>query len=418
MLYRTGYSLLVSSAGTALLGVLFWVVSARSYDPEIVGHNGALLSTMQLVAAPAWVGQYAVLIRFLPTAGEHAQRLVITAYVTAAAVAATLGIIVALLGPEVVSTLDVLSSSPTWVLGFAGAVTAWSVFVLQDAAVTAIRAGHWVPVENISYGVAKLAVLAAVAGALPAYGIFAAWNFPLVVAIVGMNVLLFRRLLPVHRANAVPDPSLHDRRSVATYGLANWGATLLNLVPLSLIPVLVADELGARENAFFYIPWTISIVLPLIGTSMSTAMTVEGTFESTNLRELIHDSARHTAALLVPCVIVIVAAAPIILDAFGPGYSEHGTAALRLLAVAAIPTAVVQFAVGVARVLRETRAILVTQALATALSIGLTFLLLSSEGITGAAIAWLIAQAAAALVAAAWVLRPFFGRPTGARRGS
>ena len=406
ILYRTGYSLMASSIGTALLGVSFWVLAARFYDPAVLGHNVVLLSAMQLVAAPAWVGQHAVLIRFLPGAGEHSQRLVAHAYLTGGATAAVLAILLALIGPEVLPALEILSSSPQWVLGFAASATVWTLFVLQDSVLTAIREAHWVPVANIAYGVAKLGLLAAVAGALPGYGIFAAWTVPLAVAIVVVGALLLNRLIPAHRARSTPDVRLHDRRVVAAYGIANWSGALLSLVPVALIPVLVANELGAQANAYFYIPWTIAIVLPLIGGGMSTAMTVEGNFDDTSLRGLIRDSGRHAAMLLLPLVALVASAAPLILELFGTGYADEGASTLRLLALAAIPTAVVQFAVGVARVQRRISVIFVTQALSAAGSIALTIVLLRSAGIAGAAVAWLSTQVALAVLSAAWVLRP------------
>jgi O-antigen/teichoic acid export membrane protein len=404
-MYVTGYSLLLSAVATSVVGLGYWLVAARLYPAASVGESAALISALQLVAAPAWVAQNAVLIRFLPAAGEKSGRLISRAYTTAVLASVPLAVAAVAIGPALSPALELLSSTPAWWLAFVVCVAMWSVFSLQDAAMTAMGQAQWVPLENVVYAAAKLALLAVLAGALPASGIFVAWNLPLGALIVMVNVFLFARLVPVHRRGSVADPIVKDLRALVSYGTSNWAGTLLTLAPVMLIPILVASELGSRQNAFFYIPWTIAVNLPVIGASMTTALTVEGAFGGTSLRRIVRSSARHTAVLLVPLVALILVAAPLILQVFGSGYADEGSAVLRLLALAALPLTVVQFAVAVARVRRRTSVIFLTQAMSALLSVGLTVLLIHDQGIRGPAIAWLIAQTATAVVAGTWLFR-------------
>ena len=54
-------------------------------------------------------------------------------------------------------------------------VTFWVVFVLQDSALTGLRATKWIPVENTLFGLAKLALLPLFIVLIPGQGIFLAW---------------------------------------------------------------------------------------------------------------------------------------------------------------------------------------------------------------------------------------------------
>ena len=62
---------------------------------------------------------------------------------------------------------------------------------------------------------------------------------------------------------------------------------------------------------------------------------------------------RHTLALLLPVIVLIVALAPYVLRLFGPWYASQGTLTLRLLALSTLPNIVVSLAVSRARVQRR-----------------------------------------------------------------
>ena len=51
-LYRNGYALVLSSAATSVLGILYWVLAARLYSTAVIGVNSALLSALSFLARP------------------------------------------------------------------------------------------------------------------------------------------------------------------------------------------------------------------------------------------------------------------------------------------------------------------------------------------------------------------------------
>ena len=72
---------------------------------------------------------------------------------------------------------------------FVVAVPILAIFALQDSVLTALRLAPWVPVENVSFAVSKLALLPVLALLLGGGGIVLAWVLP------GANDMTHRRVL-------------------------------------------------------------------------------------------------------------------------------------------------------------------------------------------------------------------------------
>src|ERR687885_2667573 len=79
-IYRNAYALVLSSATTSGLGVVYWTLAARLYTPEAVGLNAAAISAMMFLAGVSQLNLMSALVRFIPTAGVRTQRLIVSAY--------------------------------------------------------------------------------------------------------------------------------------------------------------------------------------------------------------------------------------------------------------------------------------------------------------------------------------------------
>ena len=76
--HRDGLALVLSSGLTSVIGLLYWVVAARLFRPEVVGVNNTLISTMTLIAVGAQLNLGNALLRFVPIAERSARKLVFT----------------------------------------------------------------------------------------------------------------------------------------------------------------------------------------------------------------------------------------------------------------------------------------------------------------------------------------------------
>jgi O-antigen/teichoic acid export membrane protein len=274
----------------------------------------------------------------------------------------------------------------------------WNVFVLEDSVLAGLRRARWVPVENVSYSVVKLVLLALFASAGWSIGIFVSWVLPAAMAAVVITALLVYKLRDgagVKRDDALEMPSL--RRSVRL-SVGNQIGLLAIVGASSLMPVLIVNELGAAPAARFYAAWTIGSVLPLVASSFSMSLTVEGARSGRATGRLVREAIIGTCAVLVPIVIVIVLTAPWLLGLFGKSYSDDATTVVRLLALAAIPNVVVGVSQGVARIRDRVGIIAASQSFIAVLTIGVMAVLLRPLGIAAGGIAWLVGQTVGAAI--------------------
>jgi O-antigen/teichoic acid export membrane protein len=123
----------------------------------------------------------------------------------------------------------------------------------------------------------------------------------------------------------------------------------------------VAAHIGPATNAYFQMAWALGMMLDLLALTLSLSLTVEGSFDLSGLAASTRAALRRTFTLLVPVIVLVVAAAPIGLRFFGHEYAAKGAPLLQLLAVATLPKALIELYVGVLRVQSRTRLIALIQ---------------------------------------------------------
>jgi O-antigen/teichoic acid export membrane protein len=400
---RNGHALIFSAGVTQAIGVLYWAVAARSYPAAVVGRNSAAISITLFLAGIAELNLMSTLVRFLPTTGTRSVRLILTAYAASTAVAAAIGVGFLFLIPHVEPQLDFLRSGPFLAMWFVVSIITGAIFVLQDSALTGVRAAPFVPLENATFSVLKLVMMVVLVGVVPASGIYVSWTAGFALAVIPTNIYLFARAIPRHlrRApgQAPPPPRKADIRS---YFVIDSLAGFFLLASTALLPLMIIDRLGPAAAGHYAMAWMIGYALYLVSLNMGASLVVETAADQSALRERSIRAISHLARLIVPVVALIVVAAPWMLAVFGPGYASAGTGALRLLALCALPALVTNTALSVARSQRRMSTVAGIQVAICALVWGLSAAFMGSLGITGVAAAWLIAQTATAAVLVAW----------------
>lgn len=415
-MYREGYALVLSAALSAGLGLVYWVVAARVYSPEVVGLNAAAISTMMLASGIAQLNLVGALLRFVPGAGRSTWRLVGWSYATSVAVAVVVSAGVLAIVRRWVPSLAFLSSGDGFAFWFAAAAMVWCVFTLQDAVLTALRRAIWVPVDNTVFGVAKIGLLVGFASVFPRYGIFASWTFGVVVSVLAINALLVLRLIPGHARSAPASAEVASPRLIGRFVAADYAGGLSWIVATTVIPLLVIERLGAAENAYYALAWVITMPLYLISASTASSLVVALVHERARFRDVAHRVFVQTARLVVPGALLLAAAAPVFLRLFGPEYTHRGTTALRLLAVSSIPAMVTALYTGVWRAQGRLPLLVWVRCVQYASVVLLSLALVRPYGIAGPAFAWLAVQAIGATVLLALWPRAFVaGRAPRAR---
>ena len=402
-MYRNAYALMLNTVVNSALGLLYWVVAARTSSPEDVGRGNALISLMLLVSILTQADFGQALIRFLPKAGEGAGRFVLTAYGTAVglAVVAATGVMAwcASLDPA-----DPLHVSPSFAIWFVVSTAAWSVFHLQDSALTGLRASVWVPLENGVYGLVKLGLLVVVAQTSVADGVFLSWSLPVVALLVPVSLLLFRRLLPRHAASTLAAEGPPPRSVLVRYLAGGYVGHLAGQMSSTYLPVLVVQLLGSALGGFFLPAQTAFAATALLSQAIVASLVVEAATDEEHAARHARAMARRIATTVWPVAAVIALGAPWLLLLFGPEYSAQSTTLLRLLMLTVLFKIVSSLYNVRCRLQNRTGRIAVLQCLQAAVLLGGFAALAGSGGLVAVGWAALAAEAAPALLLAPTVL--------------
>jgi O-antigen/teichoic acid export membrane protein len=338
-LIQNAIALMVSSGGTAVLGVAFWATAAHLGSAENVGRATAEIAALSLLAFVAQLSFASIFDRFLPVLGKGTRKFVAHAYAltTGVALAAAIIYLLAGFGHEFIPT------SFGWRALFVASVMLWTIFALQDSVLTGLRATRWVPVENILFALAKLALLPAALAITVGQGLFLAWTVPVVAATAGVNWYLFRKRIPEHEAINAAIEDVPSAREIASLAAAQFAQGLINFFTPSIVVLIVITRLGAVAEAHYYLPTLIAGGVATFLWNIVTSFLVEASRDPAGIRQ--HANATIKAALIVllPTMLIGIALAPEILRIFGSAYATHGTALLRLQLLSLPGTAVTAF---------------------------------------------------------------------------
>jgi O-antigen/teichoic acid export membrane protein len=391
-LYRDGYALVLNSGLTALMGVAYWLMAARDYSPHVVGVNTAAISAMMFLAGVAQLNLMSALVRFVPILRGLRGRFIAACYLVAA-VAAVVCSAVFLLGvSHWAPALGVLGASPRMIAWFIGATVAWCVFNLQDSALIGLGAAVLVPVENIVYGIVKIALLVALVSVSPHFGIFGSWTAGLVISMVTVNFLIFGPLLRRRTATPAAAVEMPTHRDIVRFAAPDYLAALMWLAATTLMPVIVVAISGATSNAYFSLAWMIVLPVAAASASMGVALVARSAAEPRRLPEYARGVMRRMVRLTVPVAVALALASPLVLRLFGPEYAAHGSLTLSLLALMTIPNTVTALYTSMYRAQRRMRAVVTLQFALCGSVLLLAPLMLGVMGIAGVGLAWLVCQ--------------------------
>lgn len=396
---RSGLLLLLSAGVTSVLGLVYWLVAARVLDEGALGRGSAMVAAMLLVTSVGTAGLKRGLIRFVPTAGTHAPRLVARVYGFGLVAMFAFGAAVMIWAASTNAEITVAAGGVGVVL-FAAGCAVWGIFVLQDAALVGARRTGVVPVSNTVFSVLKIVALVLLAAGGQAWGLVASWVVPAAVVALGVNLWLFTagfRTRPVAlepEAAATPPTG----RELLRFTGAEYSGTLVWHASMHLTPIVIVAQAGAAATAAWYLAYQIAYALFVVSSNVCDALVAESARDGELGRHLRHGG-RLISALLLPAVAITVLAAPWIMGLFGSSYRADAAPVLRFLALAALPNAVTTVLVAVGHVRRRMRTVVWIQVTMAVTTLGATWLLVGRGGISAVAAGWLGAQTITAAVA-------------------
>ena len=405
-LARGGVAMLANSGLTAFLGVVFWLVAARILTAAAVGRGSALVAALWTVSGLCQLNYARSLSGLMPLAA-HPRRLLARVYGLTGAFSVAVGLASACILPLSVSSFHYLRGNALFVISFALSVALWTVFTLEDTALTSVRRATILPFENGAYGLLKIICLLGLwaVGYRTSVALFIAWALPLVAVVIPVNLFLFFRAIPV----SAGQPGTREARAQpwVHYDFAGYLLWLAGTLPL---PVLVLISVGPAKAAAFYIPFTVAGAIDLLSLNLGNSLTAELSRSHGVMTAAARSYLQRVWVTIGVLSALLYLMAPYVLQAFGDQYRAEGTVILQMFMVATLPRSVLYLGIAIQRSRGNGKPILLLQAISSLGTLTLGFALAHSLGALGMALGWLIASCLAAL-ATALLLR------TGTRRG-
>jgi O-antigen/teichoic acid export membrane protein len=382
-LFTNAFYLWVSAAGGAVGGFAFWALIARLYDADEVGLGSAALSIMMLLAMLSHLGLGMGLIRFLPESGKGGTRLANVVFTTSA-VGALVSSAVFLVGmPLWAPRLAFVREQPLYTIAFISFVVAGSLYVVQTHAFVAIRKAKYFFIQVVFVQLSRLALPALMAGLFGAFGIVASGGIATALgAVIGFTLLA--RGLPGYQPRVVADPGSVLR--LFPFSVGNYVADSLLLTPGLILPLVVVGLLGSTEAAYFYIAWFLGYLLTSASAYLALSLFAEGSHDPGALRVLSRNAVTGALAVATVGALLLLLLGEKLLLAFGPDYASEGAMLLRLMALAAVPAAVLNVYLGALRVTKRIGELIIIAGAVAVTTVVLSSALLPVMGLAGAGV--------------------------------
>lgn len=326
-LFRNSVFLILSTAIMSVLGFGFWLFVAHLYSPEQIGAASALIAVTTLLGNISLLGLEASLVRFLPRSKNQSRDInAAIAIVSGASVLAAIAYLA--VSPLLGVHIDLLDNA--WEkIGFIVLMIVVSLNSLTDAVFIANR--------RAELHTATYTILATVKLILPlllipfgSMGIFTAYAAAMFCSLF-LTFVLMRRSV-AYRVHSTPNWNL--LRQTRRYAANNYIGHILSSMTSQVMPLLILTRLGTSEVAYFSMAWTMANFLYVIPTAIAQSLLAESAGTPAAKRAHLRGAVKLLALILLPVVILSMAAAPTLLQVFGEKYSVGSTGVFQVLALA------------------------------------------------------------------------------------
>jgi len=386
-MYRGSTLLLLNVTVLAGIGFVFWLIAARMYPTQAVGSFSAITGGVGLLAALAALGIPNTLMRHLST-DPAARQLALAAVVAAATAGGTLCLIVMVLfGPHLPGSLDIGSADNRVFVGILAVLAA--VGAVIDAGLIAQRATHAIITKSLVGSVARLGavLILAASGVVTVLGLVLASG-------IGAGVAVVLGLIALRRSLKPDDAPIPLRRLLGrhlTFSVGNYLATVIGILPATIVPIMVLAIQGPTEAAYFAVASTVPAFLLVIPATTSQVLMAEASRGDETLRAVTRKALRHVYVLLTPAIALGVLVGPQLLRVFGQNYADAGAACLQLLCLSAFASGCTYLIDAILLARDRMMGYFIINAANAALVLVFVGLALP-RGITAAAGAWFVAQ--------------------------
>lgn len=390
-LLANSFYLMIASGAVAAFGFVFWAVVARQFSDSDVGLAATLLSLSSLISLLSLAGFDSTFVRFLAKS-DRRQDYINSGLMISAGFSTVLSLAFALAFPLIAPDLSFVTHNPFYILLF----IVFNIFsthnILTNAIFLAFRKTIYVLGINILFSIAKVTLpfLFASGGAMMIFSIAG------VAQVIGV-ALSFYAIAKYFHHRFKPAVHLDILRLAKKYAFGAYCSSMLNLLPPTILPILVTHQIGPSASAYFFMAFTIATLLYTIAYSVMQSVFAEGSHDEESLGNHVKKGAKFIALLLLPSSLVTIVLAPFVLSIFGENYASQGTDLLRILSVAALFVSTYAALGTILKVQKNITALVFINTLYAITIIGLAYVLSGHYGLAGIGFAWLAGNVVATI---------------------
>ncbi len=142
-----------------------------------------------------------------------------------------------------------------------------SIYSVQNTAFISIRRADLSLIQNLLLG-ARIPILLLIAG-LGVFGVFSSLGIAFLLTFVFGAFVLRRYGLSFTRSFDIA-----SIRKTLKFSLGNYSAGIFMMAPVTIIPIMIVNTIGAEEGAYFYVAYSVAALLFMIPNAVSTSLFV------------------------------------------------------------------------------------------------------------------------------------------------
>jgi O-antigen/teichoic acid export membrane protein len=393
-MYKNSIYLMLSTAVMSFLGFFFWMITARFYSTEQVGLGTTLFSIMALITNFSLLGLGNGLIRYL-SASDRKNKKINTSFTIVTLVSILISVIYLIFMKTFSPKLLFVKENIYFALLFILFTACYSLNVLSDYVFIAYRSSGFVLIKNTISSTVKL-IFPIFLVTMGAFGIFVSMGISMAIA------FFFSLLFLILRFNYVFKPGI-DRIVVsrmAKFSFGNYVGELIGSLPVTILPILITNLIGAKYSAFFYMDMMIANLLYIIPKATSQSLFAEGSYNEAELKLHLKKSVKIISIIIIPVIIVIFVFGKFILLAFGKNYSDEGFILLRFLSISGIFISISCLGYSILNIKHKVKLNILLSIVNAAITLILSVILIKTNlfGVVGVGIAWIAGQIIEAVI--------------------
>lgn len=390
---RNALFLVLNAGVQAGLGFAFWIIAARFFSTDNVGKASSLISASNLIAFLGIFGMNTTFVRYLPIA-KNRNRLLTAGISLVGIGSAGVALIYVLLMPLVFHPISFVAHSLPLAAGFIFLTAGAGVNLLTDSVfIAAGKSQYNVLIDGVIGGGSKVILIFVLAGS-DSFGLFSAATGGFMIAAIASLFLMMKVL----RWRPQFGNFSQELKPVLSFSGTNYVSSILNLLPILIVPLIVLDRIGASTEAYYFVSYQLATLLYQAVYSVEQSFLSEGANTDGLSLPVLQRSIRILLALCIPAFILVILFGHELLGAFGSKYSSNAAGTLVPLAAAVFPIAATNWSMTILRLLTNKLGVIVwANAITCVVVLGLAWVL-APHGLVAVATAWPIGGTAGAVV--------------------